>query len=75
MANASQRTDLSGYFKEISRRLKAQVEVLTPIIHHHGEMGDNDHLWFADLLRKQMPKRIGVDTGYVVNYESDANSS
>lgn len=74
MTKASPRTNLSGYFKEISRRLQAQVEVLTPIISHHGEMGDNDHLWFADLLRKHMPKRIGVDTGFVVNYESDVNS-
>lgn len=74
MTNAKPRTDLSGYFKEISRRLQAQVEVLTPIITHPGEMGDNDHLWFADVLRKQMPQRIGVDTGFVVNYESDANS-
>ena len=74
MADAKPRTDLSGYFKEISRRLQAQVEVLTPIITHPSEMGDNDHLWFADLLRKQMPQRIGVDTGFVVNCESDANS-
>ncbi len=74
MTKAKPRTDLSGYFKEISRRLQAQVEVLTPIITHQGEKGDNDHLWFADLLRKHMPQRIGVDTGFVVNYESDRKS-
>jgi len=74
MTQAKPRTDLSGYFTEISRRLQTQVEVLTPIIDHPGEMGDNDHLWFADLLRKHLPARIGVDTGFVVNCESDAKS-
>jgi hypothetical protein len=74
MSVAQPRTDISGYFKEISRRLEAQVAILTPIITHAGEMGDNDHLWFAELLRKQMPARIGVDTGFVVNSESDAKS-
>lgn len=66
------RTTLSGYFKEISRRLQAQVEVMTPVISHRGEMGDNDHEWFAKLLRRYMPNRIGIDTGFVVNFESDA---
>ena len=74
MAKATPRTDISGYFKEISRRLETQVEILTPIVTHSGEMGDNDHLWFADLLRKYLPTRIGVDTGFVVNFESDARS-
>jgi hypothetical protein len=75
MSEAKPRTNISGYFKEISRRLKAQVDVLTPIITHPGEMGDNDHLWFADLVRQHMPKRIGVDTGFVVNRDSDKNSA
>jgi len=74
MTDAKPRTDLSGYFREVSRRLKAQVEVLTPIIPHHGDMGDNDHLWFADLIRQHMPQRIGVDTGFAVNCESDKKS-
>ncbi len=74
MREAIPRTNISGYFKEISRRLKAQVDVLTPIITHRGEMGDNDHLWFADLIRQHMPHRIGVDTGFVVNHESDKSS-
>jgi hypothetical protein len=74
MRTAKPRTNISGYFNEVSRRLRKQAEIMTPIVVHHGEMGDNDHLWFAELLRKHLPTRIGVDTGFVVNYESDKNS-
>src|SRR6266404_827349 len=70
-----QRTDLPGYFKGISRRLELQVELMTPIIVHSGEMGDNDHGWFADLLRQYLPQKFGVDTGFVVNCESDKGSA
>lgn len=71
MSTSKGGTTLSGYFQEITRRLKAQVDVQTRIIVHPGEMGDNDHLWFADLLRKYLPGRVGVETGFVVNHESD----
>ena len=65
------RTGLSGYFKGISQRIQTQVSVMSPVIVHSGEMGDNDHQWFAELLRQYLPQRIGVDTGFVVNCDSD----
>lgn len=65
------RTDLSGYFQGISDRLKLQVQTMSPVIVHSGEMGDNDHAWFAEFVRQYLPKRIGVDTGFVVNSQSD----
>ncbi len=48
---------------------------MTPVIVHSGEMGDNDHAWFADLLRQYLPQKYGVDTGFVVNKESDEGSA
>ena len=75
MSERIPRTDLPGYFKGISRRLQLQVELMTPVIVHSGEMGDNDHGWFADLLRQYLPQKIGVDTGFVVNCESDKGSA
>lgn len=69
------RTDLPGYFKGISRRLELQVELMTPVIVHSGEMGDNDHVWFADLLRQYLPQKFGVTTGFVVNRKSDQGSA
>jgi hypothetical protein len=69
------RTDLPGYFKGLADRLAHQVRVLTPVIVHSGEMGDNDHLWFTDLLRNYLPTRIGLGTGFVVNAESDKASA
>jgi hypothetical protein len=69
------RMSLPGYFKGLSDRLESQVKTMTPVIVHSGEMGDNDHLWFADLLRQYLPLRYGVDTGFVVNCESDRGSA
>jgi hypothetical protein len=51
--------------------MKMQVDLMTPVIVHSGEMGDNDHLWFADFLREYLPSKVGIDTGFVVNQESD----
>jgi hypothetical protein len=69
------RQSLPGYFKGLSDRLKQQVESMTPVIVHSGEMGDNDHGWFADLLRQYLPQKYGVDTGFVVNKDSDKGSA
>jgi hypothetical protein len=69
------RTDLPGYFQGISQRLELQVQLMTPVVVHSGEMGDNDHGWFADLLRQYLPQKYGVDTGFVVNHESDKGSA
>lgn len=69
------RIDLKGYFKGISDRLEIQVKLMTPVIVHSGEMGDNDHAWFARFLRQYVPQRIGIDTGFVVNCDSDKGSA
>jgi hypothetical protein len=37
-------------------------------------MGDNDHAWFANLVRDYLPQRIRLDTGFVVNHQSDRQS-
>ena len=29
---------------------------MSPVIVHSGEMGDNDHLWFAEFLRQYLPQ-------------------
>jgi len=69
------RTDLSGYFAAISQRLELQSRIMTPIIVHSGEMGDNDHSAFAELLRQYLPHRVSVDTRFVVNSKSDQKST
>ncbi len=75
MSERIPRTDLPSYFEGISKRLELQVQLMTPVIVHSGEMGDNDHGWFAELLRQYLPQKIGVDTGFVVNNESDQGSA
>jgi hypothetical protein len=75
MAGKTSRTDLPGYFKGLSDRLEYQVRTMTPVIVHSGEMGDNDHQWFAELLRQYLPHRYEVDTGFVVNCDSDKGSA
>lgn len=75
MANRLPRTSIGGYFDTIRGIMQAQVKTLTPVIVHSGEMGANDAGCFAELLRKYMPQRIGVDTGFVVNSDSDSLSA
>src|SRR5437870_11243278 len=75
MADKLRRTDLPTYFRGLSDRLENQAKAMTPVIVHSGEMGDNDHHWFADLLRQYLPLRYGVDTGFVVNCDSDKGSA
>lgn len=74
MSNPGGRTSLATYFNEIARRVQLQAELLTPVVVHRGEMGLNDQLWFVELLRKYLPSRIGIETGFVVNFESDKKS-
>ncbi len=75
MSDKNSRTDLPSYFKGLSDRLEHQVKALTPVIVHSGEMGDNDHQWFADLLGQYLPNRYSADTGFVVNCDSDKGSA
>jgi hypothetical protein len=48
---------------------------MTPVIVHCGEMGDNDHGWFSEVLRQYLPHKYGVSTGFVVNCDSDKGSA
>jgi hypothetical protein len=75
MSDKTRRTDLPSYFKGLSDRLEHQVKTMTPVIVHSGEMGDNDHQWFAELLRLYVPHCYGIDTGFVVNCDSDKGSA
>jgi hypothetical protein len=69
------RTSLSDYFGGLSQRLRLQVQQMTPIIVHSGEMGDNDQEWLSELIKAHLPRRFGVETGFVVNRDSDRASA
>ena len=68
------RKNLSEYFQSKTEQLKSQVLVSTPIIYHSGERGANCEAYFRDFLRPYLPNRIGIETGFVVNKDSDENS-
>ena len=51
--------------KYIVAELKSQIETIINVLSHQGEMGRNLELVVKDLLRKYVPLRFGIDSGFM----------
>lgn len=54
------------YYSALEQIFQIQSDVLTGVLTHLGERGRNDEEMFRQFLRKILPNRFGVSTGFIV---------
>jgi hypothetical protein len=53
------------YYKALGKRLAFEAKHLTPAIAHKGERGRNDELRLQDFLKRVLPGRYSIGSGFV----------
>lgn len=55
-----------SYFEALARQFQYQAEVLSGVLPHYGERGANDEERVREFLRRSLPKRFSIGTGFIV---------
>jgi hypothetical protein len=55
-----------AYFETLARQFQYQSEILSGVLPHFGERGANDEERLREFLRKTLPKRFSIGTGFIV---------
>lgn len=66
MARKRQAPPPRDYFSALQRMFEVQTEVLTAVLPHAGERGRNDEERFKEFLRRTLPHRFSLATGFIV---------
>jgi uncharacterized protein DUF6602 len=66
---------VSEYLSALQKMLRLQTDVLTRIIPHHGERGSNDEEHFKAFLRRTLPSRFSIGTGFMICSEPGIDPS
>jgi hypothetical protein len=56
-----------SYFEALQDILRLQTEVLTRVLPHSGERGSNDEEHFKAFLRRILPRRYSLGTGFMIS--------
>jgi hypothetical protein len=65
----------SDYFAALQQILNVQQEVLTRVLPHSGERGSNTEEYFRQLLRRTLPHRYSIGTGFLICSTPDVEPS
>ena len=65
----------ANYFGALQDILKLQTQVLTSVLPHPGERGSNDEEHFKAFLRRTLPHRYSIGTGFMISSNPDAEPS
>ncbi len=57
--------NLEKFFESVSKNLENEFENMASLISHRGEAGEGREDVLKKILRKHIPKRYGVDSGFV----------
>lgn len=63
------------YYQTLQKIFQLQSEILTGVLPHSGERGENDEERFRDFLRRVVPKKFSVGTGFLVCSDPDIPAS
>jgi hypothetical protein len=58
-------TGVTSYYSALQETFKLQSRILTGAVPHYGERGRNDEERVREFLRRMLPKRFGVGSGFV----------
>jgi len=67
MARKRQAPPPRDYFGALQRIFELQTDVLTAVLPHPGERGRNDEERFKEFLRRTLPHRFSLGTGFIVS--------
>jgi len=56
-----------AYFAALQEMMRIQTDVLTQVLPHAGERGDNDDEHFKSFLRRVVPHKYSIGTGFMVS--------
>jgi Domain of unknown function (DUF6602) len=65
----------ADYFRALQDILKLQQTVLTRTLPHHGERGSNTEEYFRQVLRRTLPHRYSIGTGFMICSEPGVQPS
>jgi hypothetical protein len=61
----------ADYIEALRQRLEVEVAILAKVLPHRGERGSNIEEYVRQLLRRILPTRFAVGTGFVIGSKSD----
>lgn len=67
MARKRQAPPPKDYFSALQRMFEVQTDILTAVLPHAGERGRNDEERFKEFLRRTLPHRFSLGTGFIVS--------
>ena len=66
MSERPQTPGVEAYYATLQKLFQLQAEVLSGVLPHYGERGENDEERVRDFLSKVLPKKFSVGTGFIV---------
>ena len=62
------------YYQHFTETMLSEVENISEAISHKGEKGKNNEQVLVEFLRRYLPQRYSVDTGFVVSSDGSQSS-
>lgn len=66
MSTRLQTPGVEAYYNTLQKLFQLQSEVLSEVLPHYDERGENDEERVRDFLQKVLPKKFSVGTGFIV---------
>lgn len=66
---------LKLYYDTLTEIFRLQSSIMTSVLTHSGERGENDEQYLRDFFKKILPNRFSIGTGFVVSSDLSAPSS
>ena len=66
MTNRPESPGVEAYYETLRKIFELQSGVLTGVLPHYGERGENNEERVRDFLGKVLPRKFSVGTGFVV---------
>ena len=66
MSTRPQTPGVEAYYETLQKIFQLQSAVLTGVLPHYGERGENDEEQVRNFLSKVLPKKFSIGTGFIV---------
>jgi uncharacterized protein DUF6602 len=66
MSRQPESPGIEAYYKTLQKISELQSKVLTGVLPHYGERGENNEERIRDFLSKVLPRKFAVGTGFIV---------
>jgi hypothetical protein len=63
------------YYDTIQDIVGKQSQILTGVLPHYGERGRNDEIYLVEFLKKILPNRFSIGTGFIISSDKEKKPS